>query len=84
MSFQDDWKLPSVVGDIRTEAESSSSVFQKEKQQDWRKKNVISEDYSKYKAEFIDMFKPFQSLSDGQLGRISTMKHRVDLQSPAV
>lgn len=45
---------------------------------------AIPEDYFKYKEEFIYVLTPYQSMWDRHLGRISTIKHRVDLESPII
>lgn len=48
---------------------------------DWRKKVNLSNNYSQYRQEFIQMLEPFSKMWDGHLGRISVAKHRIDLMS---
>lgn len=47
--------------------------------QDWRDEVGISKLYSAYCDECMNMSAAFQSMRDGHLGRISVVKHRVEL-----
>lgn len=66
------------------EKESLLLTPQDEKQMYRIETIVILENYSQNRKEFIDVLTTFQSIWNGHLGRISTMKNRVDLLSPMI
>lgn len=49
MSFQADQLLPSALGTIGIKEKLSPSTSQNQKQTTWRKKVVISDEYSQYR-----------------------------------
>lgn len=45
--------------------------------QEWQEEGKLSEKYSKYRDEFLDLLSEY--LTDGHLGRINVEKHRIKL-----
>lgn len=62
----------------------SPSTPQNQEQKDWRKSITVPDEYSNYGDKFIELLSPLQSLWDGYLDRISTVRLRVDLESPTI
>lgn len=61
---------------------TKEDVIQKPK--DSRDSVCIPDEYGSYRDDFITIFEPIASMSDGHSGDESTLKRRTDLQSSVV
>lgn len=81
MSSPDKLTSQNILKAIKSEKKSSLLTSRNQKQTDSCKSIVFPHEYSQYKDRFIDMFTPFQLMWNGQMGCITTVKHKVDLKS---
>lgn len=67
-----------------TEKLSATTIAVDQRTKDWWDSELIPFEYASYSDESVNMLEPFPSMSDKHLGRIFTVKHRVDLESPSI
>lgn len=72
---------PSIVINTVVTRDSSAEVDIDQETNDWRDSISISSDCASYCEECIAVLEPFGSMWDARLGNISTVSHRVDLES---